>query len=50
MGWKATWDINEAIARVCEWTKVYEAGDLTKIPDIMDTQIKAFVNGEYITK
>ena len=50
MGWKATWDINEAIARVCEWTKVYEAGDLTKIPDIMDTQIKAFINGEYITK
>ena len=50
MGWKATWDINEAIARVCEWTRVYEKGDMTKIPEIMDEQIKAFINGEYITK
>ena len=50
MGWKATWDINEAVARVCEWTRVYETGDLTLIPEIMDKQIKAFINGEFITK
>lgn len=48
MGWKATWDINEAVARVCEWTKVYRDGG--NIPEIMDRQIEAFFKGEYITK
>ena len=50
MGWKATWNVNEAIARVCEWTRVYKDGDMSKIPEIMDKQINAFINSEYITK
>ena len=50
LGWKATWDINEAVARVCEWTRVYKAGDMSNIPGIMDEQIKAFLNGDKITK
>lgn len=43
-GWKPTWHIDEAINRVVEWTKVYEAnGD---IPAIMDKQINDFVRKE----
>lgn len=41
-GWTPTWHIEEAISRVCEWTKVYfEGGD---IPSIMDKQISDFAN------
>ncbi len=43
-GWKPTWHINEAIERVVEWTRVYEAdGD---IPAIMDKQINDFIGKE----
>ena len=42
-GWEPHWHIDEAVSRVIEWTKVYEAdGD---IPAVMDKQIN-----DYITK
>ncbi|MCQ2467111.1 MAG: CDP-glucose 4,6-dehydratase [Clostridia bacterium] len=50
LGWRATWDIKEAIARVCEWTRVYEVGNKDLIIQIMDKQIQSFINGEFITK
>lgn len=40
-GWKTTWGISDAIDKVVEWTRVYEAkGD---IPAVMDKQIKEFI-------
>ena len=41
-GWCPTWHIEETIFRVCEWTRAYFNGE--SIPDVMDKQIKAFVN------
>lgn len=41
-GWKPTWHIEEAIDRVCEWTKVWF--DNGSIPEIMDKQINDFVS------
>lgn len=40
-GWRPTWHIDETIARVCEWTKVYLDGG--SIPEVMDKQIKDFI-------
>ena len=42
-GWEPHWHIDEAVSRVIEWTKVYEAGG--DIPAVMDKQIN-----DYITK
>ena len=42
-GWQPHWHIDEAVSRVIEWTKVYEAGG--DIPAVMDKQIN-----DYITK
>lgn len=41
-GWAPKWHIDEAIARVIEWTKVYEAGG--DIPAIMDKQISDYIS------
>jgi CDP-glucose 4,6-dehydratase len=40
LGWHPKWDINEAVARVVEWTKAYEAG--INAIDICKQQIKEF--------
>ena len=40
-GWKPTWNLAEAIARVVEWTKVYAAGG--DVVAVMDKQIEAFL-------
>ena len=40
-GWRPVWHIEEAIERVVEWTRVYEAGG--DIPEIMDKQISDFI-------
>jgi CDP-glucose 4,6-dehydratase len=42
-GWAPHWHIDEAVFRVVEWTRVYEAGG--DIPAVMDKQIN-----DYITK
>lgn len=42
-GWAPRWHIDEAVFRVVEWTRVYEAGE--DIPAVMDKQIN-----DYITK
>ena len=42
-GWKPRWHIEEAVDRVCEWSRVwFEGGD---IPGIMDKQINDYING-----
>ena len=42
-GWKPRWHIEEAVDRVCEWSRVwFEGGD---IPGIMDRQINDYING-----
>ena len=42
-GWSPRWHIEEAVARVCEWSRVWsEGGD---IPGIMDRQISEYING-----
>lgn len=40
-GWRPTWNLSEAVARVVEWTRVYaDGGDVRAV---MDKQIKEFV-------
>ncbi len=41
-GWAPVWHIDEAIARVVEWTRVYEAGG--DIPAVMDKQINDYIS------
>lgn len=40
-GWKPRWHINEAMNKICQWTKVY-LEDKTLIPAEMDKEIKEF--------
>lgn len=40
-GWKPRWHINEAMNKICQWTKVY-LKDKTLIPAEMDKEIKEF--------
>lgn len=40
-GWKPRWHINEAMNKICQWTKVY-LKDKTLIPTEMDKEIKEF--------
>jgi len=40
-GWSPVWHIDEAIDRVVEWTRVYEAGG--DIPAVMDKQINDYL-------
>lgn len=40
-GWKPRWHINEAMNKICQWTKVY-VKDKTLIPAEMDKEIKEF--------
>lgn len=40
-GWKPRWNINEAMNKICQWTKVY-LEDKTLIPAEMDKEIKEF--------
>jgi len=40
LGWYPKWDINEAISRVVEWTKAYEAG--IDVREISERQIRDF--------
>lgn len=40
-GWKPRWHINEAMSKICQWTKVY-LEDKTLIPAEMDKEIKEF--------
>lgn len=40
-GWKPRWHINEAMNKICQWTKVY-LKDKTLIPAEMDKEIKGF--------
>ena len=44
-GWRPRWNIQEAVERTVEWTKAW----LTKksIPEMMDGQIRAFLQEEY---
>jgi CDP-glucose 4,6-dehydratase len=39
-GWQPVWEIGEAVARTCEWTRVWAAGG--DVPAEMDRQIAAF--------
>ena len=41
-GWAPVWHIDEAIERVVEWTKAYQAGE--DIPAIMDKQISDYIS------
>jgi len=42
-GWTPTWNIDTAVEKICEWTKVYfENGD---IPACMGKQIREFLEG-----
>lgn len=41
-GWTPSWHIDEAVGRVVEWTRVYEAGG--DIPAIMDKQINDYIS------
>jgi len=42
-GWSPRWHIEEAVDRVCEWSKVwFQGGD---IPAVMDRQISEYING-----
>ena len=40
-GWKPRWHINEAMNKICQWTKVY-LEDKTLVPAEMDKEIKEF--------
>ena len=40
-GWNPRWHINEAMNKICQWTKVY-LEDKTLIPAEMDKEIKEF--------
>ena len=40
LGWYPKWDINEALSRVVEWTKAYEAGVCVR--EISERQIRDF--------
>ena len=40
LGWYPKWDINEALSRVVEWTKAYEAG--VDVREISERQIRDF--------
>ena len=40
-GWRPTWNLAQAIAKVVEWTRVYRDGG--DIPAVMDKQIDAFL-------
>ncbi|MBO4241894.1 MAG: CDP-glucose 4,6-dehydratase [Clostridiales bacterium] len=42
-GWSPRWHIEEAVAKVCEWSRVwFDGGD---IPSEMDRQISEYING-----
>ena len=41
-GWQPRWNLDTAIAKVVEWTKIWNAGG--DIRACMDDQIKEFVN------
>lgn len=43
-GWRPRWHIDEAVERICEWTKVYFAGG--DIPAEMDRQIQIYMEAE----
>lgn len=40
LGWYPKWDINEAVARVVEWTKAYEAG--VSVREVCERQIREY--------
>ena len=42
--WKPRWHIDEAIDKVCEWSKAWLQGD--SIPDVMDKQIQDYLDGK----
>lgn len=43
-GWKPVWSVEEAVCKVVEWTKEYEANAI--ISEVMDRQIQEFISGK----
>lgn len=43
MGWKPTWNMETAVEKICEWTKIYLEND--DVEKCMSAQIKEFMRG-----